>query len=509
MRRHAWLLIVLAVLGGAIGYGVASLQDDEFESSATLLFRDRQLAAIVGDGIVPDGGDPVRRAATNVDLVSSNEVARRTQAALGDQEALGDLTDRVSIASEGNSDLVVITARDTVPARAARVANTWAVQYIEFRREADQREIQRTVELINRRLASLPELQRIGPEGQALRQQRDQLEIASSLQTGNAEVVERARPSSSPVAPRPKLSAFVGGLVGLLVAGLGIVVIERLDRRLDDAGSLEREYGLPLLGQVPRSARLQPPQRGKPPRQTIPGVGAAEGPGAAAPVATLGDLTPEGREAFRVLRTGIAYAGVDRDVRSILVTSAGPGEGKTSVSLNLGRAYSEAGSRTLVLDTDLRRSTMAEVLGVPGTKGLAQVLIGEARLEGVLHRVHTGPKGRSGRVGHLDVICAGANPPNPQELLEGRLMEGILDGLLEKYDTVIADTTPVVGLGDPVALMRRLDAVLIVSRIKLTTTSQIRDLRARLDLLGVRPVGLVVNGVRKTGTYYSDLDRGR
>ena len=277
---------------------------------------------------------------------------------------------------------------------------------------------------MDQRLAALPPDRLAGAEGQGLRRQRDELAVAASLQRAGVEVAQRAREATSPVSPRPLRAALIGGLAGLAIALVLALLAQRLDRRVADADAAAALHGLPLLGRIPKSPGLSEP------------APAADGGPSLPPLAT------NEADAFRVLRTSISYPDVPRRIGSVLITSAVSGEGKTTVALNLARAYSESGARTLLIEGDLRRPVLSERLAVPAEPGLADVLRAEATLEAATRRIALDAGNGSGRGAHLDIVVAGAAAPNPQTLLEGKRMSRLLEELEDRYEMVVVDGAP-------------------------------------------------------------------
>ena len=338
---------------------------------------------------------------------------------------------------------------------------------------------------MDQRLAALPPKRLAGAEGQALRRQRDELAVAASLERTEVEVAQRAREATAPVSPRPLRAALIGGLAGLAIALVLTLLAHRLDRRIADPDAAAALYGLPLLGQIPKAAA-----------PTTPLPAATGGP-------VLPPLAAAETDAFRVLRTSISYPDVERRIGSVLVTSAVSGEGKTTVALNLARAYAESGARTLLIEGDLRRPVLSERLAVAAEPGLADVLRAEARLESATRRIALDPGDDFGRGAQLDVVVAGVPASNPQTLLEGKRMSRLLEGLGEHYDMVVVDGAPGLGVSDAAPLMREVGAVLVVSRVGRTQIHESQALRDRLELLRVRPLGVVANGVSRRARHYS------
>ncbi|MFL5779856.1 MAG: YveK family protein, partial [Thermoleophilaceae bacterium] len=339
------LLTVVVCAGAAAAYSLT--RPTEYTSTAVLLFRTPDFNQSFLPGTQPtSASDPTREAATNLKLVSLSVVADRTAKQLGGTETGSDLAGKVAITEEGQSDLVGIAVTDRSKTRAARIANAFAQQFIIFRRDADRAKVSQALDVSRKEFAAMDGTSKAGIQGRLLRQRINQLETLQALQTGNAELVQPATPPSSPSSPKPLKDTAIAAILGLLL-GVGLAfLIDRLDRRLRDPKDVEDIVQRPVLGAIPRSRVLQRARIGQ---EALP-------PGEA--------------EAFRMLRANLRYFNVDRDIRSVLVTSAAPGDGKSTVSSNLALAASEAGTRTLLLEADLRHPTLARLMGLRSTPGL-------------------------------------------------------------------------------------------------------------------------------------------
>jgi len=208
-------------------------------SLASLLFRDPRLSESVFEApVARPYADPNREAQTNLQLVSLDVVADRTAKRLGALSG-DDVSDKVEVISEGQSDVVSIQATEPEPARAARLANVFADEYRRFRREADRSKVRDAQLLLERKLESLSRSERNGMRGRSLEDRAEQLEVLTALQTGNVELVQTAEPPSSPSSPEPVRNTALGGALGLLL-GLGLAfLLERLDRRVKTPEELE------------------------------------------------------------------------------------------------------------------------------------------------------------------------------------------------------------------------------------------------------------------------------
>jgi receptor protein-tyrosine kinase len=395
----------------------------------------------------------------------------------------------VTIGSGGLADVVSITATDPKPAFAPRLANTFAEQYIAFRRSADRSKVNDALRLVQRQLRD-PAL----AGRRNLQNRAEELRILASLQTGNAELVQRASVPSSPSSPNVFRNTLLAGVVGLLL-GVGLAFLfDRLDRRLRDPREIEGIFGRPILGTIPRSRSLA---------ERAPSTGAVSSADA---------------EAFRMLRANLRYFNVDHEIRSLVVTSSAPGDGKTTVAWNLAAAGASAGKRSLLIEADLRRPRVAEGRGISPGPGLSHVLAGQGSLSSVIQHVKL--SGGNGDVpsGTLDVVVAGALPPNPTDLIESDRMRQVIHEAEESYDLVVLDTPPTSVVSDAIPLLREVSGVIVVVRLGKSARESVHQLRNQLRNLNAPTLGVVINAVSRgagegygyaidyTGSYLDDED---
>jgi len=191
---------------------------------------------------------------------------------------------------------------------------------------------------------------------------------------------------------------------------------------------------------------------------------------------------------------------VDREVRSLLVVSAAPGDGKTTIARNLAQASQEMGSRTLLLEADLRRPTIATHYHVDSAPGLSELLVGAVGVEGAIRSIPiaTRVNGSTTKVS-LDLLGAGHPPPNPAELLESRAMADLIVWAAEHYELVVIDTPPVAVVSDAIPLLRKVDGVVVVSQLGKNTRDAASLLRERLVGVNAPLLGVIANGVKTKG----------
>jgi succinoglycan biosynthesis transport protein ExoP len=457
--RDRWWVIALAVVACVgVSLVLALSSDDEYEATSRLLFRDPGLStAVTGTSVFTPSTDPQRDAATNVELVRSTEVARRVVEDLGLNETPEQLLDSVTISAEENADIVEITARDTNPELAAAIANSFAEQYVRFRQQSDRAKVREGERLLTNRIESTSpdSAERLELEA-ALRQ----LVLLESVQTGNAEVTDQAEVPSSPVSPRPARDAILGVIFGL-VLGCGLaLLLDLLDRRVKSVEEFERRYGVTTLATIPQRAFE----------------------------ASTADQRLAAAEPYRILRSAIDYRSSWSPIRNLLVTSAAPGEGKTTVAVNLARAAAVGGQSVILVEADLRRPSFSQHFDIGNAvRGLSTALARDVPPKRMLHSAETET---------LRVLPSGMPPPNPSELIRSSRMEVVLGQLDEIADLVIIDSSPLLPVADAQSLLGRgqVDACLVVARAYRTTRQDIRRARSILQQHGVTPIGLVVCG---------------
>lgn len=281
-------------------------------------------------------------------------------------------------------------------------------------------------------------------------------------------VIHPAQVPSAPVKPNRVLNIGLGLIVGLLV-GVGVAVLrEVLDNTVKGPTDFET-LGVAVLGLVPFDKRT--------PRT---------------PIAFRSDPHSARSEAYRQLRTNLQFVDVDNPPRIIAVTSAVPGEGKTTTAINLASALAEAGSRVCLIEADLRRPSVASALGLVADVGFTTAVIGKAPITSVLQN--------AGR--NLAVLTSGPIPPNPSELLISRHARQVILDLADNVDFAIIDTPPLLPVTDGAELATLADATLLVHRAGKTTRDQAMRSVQALEKVGKRPVGAILNMITRSAGKY-------
>jgi capsular exopolysaccharide synthesis family protein len=277
-----------------------------------------------------------------------------------------------------------------------------------------------------------------------------------------------------PFSPNTKLIAAIGAALGFVLGLAWAVLRELVDTRIRSQKDVEMITDSPLLAEIART-----------PRERM--------------IAEVVRTSPNGAtaESFRALCTGLAFADVDRKVSAAVVTSAMPGEGKTSVAVGLALSLSESMGRVLLVDADLRRPSVAAHTGLDGSVGLTTVLLGDASIDEAV---------QSWGAPGLDVLVAGAVPPNPNQLLASDTMRATLTELKDRYDFVVIDTSPLIPVTDALWLVHETDGAIVVARTKKTRRPQLAKAMGTLGSIGARVLGVVINDVkaRSAETAYTE-----
>jgi capsular exopolysaccharide synthesis family protein len=430
--RKRWWLVAGAVVIALAGAGVVTaLTPPRYQASVTF-FVSTQTRGGITDAYQGDLFSK-QRVKSYVDLLTSDRLATMVAAEQPGWSAV-DIQGRIGARAIPDTVLLQATVTDRDRARALRLTEVLATQFAA---------LVRTLET---------------PPG-------------ATVATVRVEVIAGPKLAGAPVAPTPVRTAGLALLLGL-VAGVGAAALrEAMDTTVKSANHLTELVSAPVLSTVPFDARAK-----------------------TAPLIVEGSSRSSRAEALRQLRTNLHFVNVDRPVKTLVVTSGVPSEGKSTTACNLAIVLAEAGKRVVLVDADLRRPRLAHYLGLEGAVGLTNVLAGQVRLDAALQEW-----GSSG----VFVLPSGSIPPNPSELLGSRNMAETLETLGGGFDIVIIDTPPLLPVTDAAVLASTVDGSVLVSRCGKTSASQARSAAAALEAVGARLLGCVLNmsPSRGTGVY--------
>jgi capsular exopolysaccharide synthesis family protein len=468
-------IVACALIVPAVALGLALRAEKQYSATASLFFQDLHLDPnTTQSSAIAASPDPERQAASNLTLASLRAISVRTARALGIGLTPDQIRSRVTVSASGKSDVAQVTATDGDPRRAARIANTYAREYIAFRRDNDQATLAQPIARLKAQLNSLPQAESTSAQAADLRQRLRYLTTLNDLQTGNAELVQPASVPDHPSSPRPVRDALIGLVLGIFLGIALAFLIDLIDRRLRDEDEIEQIFSLPVLGEVPESRSFR-----------------SSG--------SKGEADPAALEAVRTIYANLRYFNATAPLRSLMITSAHAEEGKTTVSWQLALAAAANGDRVLLVDADLRRATGGP-MPRSGRAGLSLVLVGHDLAHNIIPA--TALHGSESLPPTLDLLPAGPQPPNPQQLLRSARIKSLLAQATDGYDLVIVDTPPIGAVSDAVALVPEVDGLVIVARIGTTRRDRATALAKQLDKLAAPTLGVVINSTSTAPPLY-------
>lgn len=339
----------------------------------------------------------------------------------------------------------------------------------------------RKVPTMERKLVQIKRDQNVQEQLYAfLLQKREEASLTLASNIEDSRTIVKAR-SVDQLSPKPKLAWAVAIFMGLLLP-VGIISIKDfLNNRIGDQAQVQEKSNLPLLGSISHVRKMNSP--------------VVVNPGSRSIVA----------EQIRNIRTAIGFAGRNREVKTILVTSFQPGDGKSFISLNLAAAYALLNKRTVLLEFDLRKPRISKMLDIEAKNGISSILAGKEKPEGLLIEL-------PGYNSNLFVLPAGYLPPNPAELISGNNMKNLMRMLQENFDVIIIDTPPFSLVTDASLLQRHADISLVVLRQGHTAKDVYPELKLHTERNPEAPMYLLLNDVGKKRRYqdgYSSYKYGK
>jgi non-specific protein-tyrosine kinase len=487
-----WLprLVAGAIVSAIAAFGVSSVQPRMYEANATLIVG-QALQALNPD--VNQLTVSQRLSATYAAVATKRPTLEAVIARMHLDQTPEELLKHVRATVPPDSTLLTITAEDPSPDRAAAIANTLselliasspAIQGVQAdlqesiraqltatleQIEGAQAEVERISGLESPRPADLASLETLQGRLVTLRSTYAALVSASAQSASNLlTLIEPAVAPATPSSPRILLNTALAALIGLLLVAVIAAIVEYLDDGVKSAEDVHDLVGLSTLGTVARMSI----DRGRPDFYRL---------------ATL--ITPRSgvAEAYRILRSNIEFASVDAPIRTLVVTSARPLEGKTVSAANLAVAFAQAERKTILVDADLRQPSVHNMFGIGNEDGLTTMLRDDT--------VTVAAVAKATEQANLRIVTAGPLPPNPAELLGSQRMRKTIDKLAAAADIVIFDTPPVQVVIDAAVLSSFLDAAILVVDAGRSRRGAVREAREALARANAKVLGVILNRV--------------
>src|SRR5450631_4181833 len=495
VRRWAIPVVLITLVGGVVADAVTRRITPTYEAQATVLVVAGPQQAGANAGVSLSNDQVTQTAAS---LMTEPPILQRVIDELNLNTTTELLSRRVTAIPITNAQLVNVAVQDPNAALATRIANTLSSDFVDqVTQQNDQRvkaagaayqdQITTLTSLVNNevnQLAKAPRTQdttgisaEITANSALLTTVRAQYSAFQATQAENLETVSIAAPAAQPTQPAsPKLAinlAF-GLLAGLLVA-LGIAALaEYLDQGLDSEEDVRERLGVPCLAIVPR---FNPRQGSRADRRH----------------------EERARASYRRLRTNLLFSELDTPLKTIVITSARPGEGKTRTASNLAVSLASSEKSVLLIDADMHRPNQHRVFHKPITQGLSEMLLEASPTH---HPVLNGRHETT--YANLSVLTSGVLPPNPSELLASRRTRLVIHGLEKQRDLLIVDTPPAQALTDALSVAAHSSGVILVVESGKTNAAQARAVIDSLRSVGARVLGVVLNKAkdRQLASYY-------
>ena len=429
--RKNWVLILVSTLiitGAAAAWSM--IQTPKYQATSQLYVSVRTGDASVGD--LSQGTNFVRSAVTSyVDVVGTAIVMDQVSEELGGALSPAELASAVSASSPTNTVLINISATDSDPEQAALIANTTSAVFADVVTNQLERP----------------------SEGAPARVQVD--------------VVQPAQVPGGAISPNVTRNLALGFMLGLML-GLGLAVLRSvLDTKIRTRQDVASITDDPVLGRIV----FDPDSTTR-------------------PLLVQDDPTSPRAEAFRAFRTNLQFLKVEGNPRSFVFTSAGPGEGKSTTAANLAIAIAQAGSTVCLVDGDLRKPRVADLMGVEGAVGVTDILIGRVTLAEAL---------QGWGQPNLVVLPAGHRPPNPSELLGSQEMGDLISNLRAQFDYVIIDAPPVLVVTDAALIAKDVGGALMVTAVGTARKEALADSLTTMERIDARVLGIVMTMVPTKG----------
>jgi polysaccharide biosynthesis transport protein len=481
LRRRKWIILQLLLLAPLVALLLSLQQSPEYQAAAGVLL-DLNPGDSLSQRSAAPAEDPARVVQNHAQLAASLPVARRvvsvTRPAFG---SAGELLDHSTVATNEGLDLLTMSVRHSSRPTAVAVANAYADQFVQYLRSTQAEAHRKALTSVQARLAKLRRQGLRGPIYKSLRTTEQQLEVLGALGATNASVIPVAH-GAAKVQPRPVRSIALGLGVGLLLGLAAAFLWEAVDSRIRSEDEVADLLGLPLLGRI----REQPRSRGH-------------------DVAMLTAPNSSHAESYRILRVALDSLNRDVGARTLMVTSAIDGEGKSTTAANLAVAHARSGSRVILIELDLRYPSLDQLFALEGRAGVTDVALGHVSLDEALAEVPLSPSGTNGDgayPGSLHVLPAGPVSPELREMVLVHSSSDLLSALTSRADVVLIDAPPIVPVVDAQALASNVDRLLVVVRWSFARRRTLKELRRTLDVSGAPPVGFVlVAGTDTTAPY--------
>jgi polysaccharide biosynthesis transport protein len=486
-----WLIALAAIIAGGASYLISKRMTPFYQSSTTVLVNAAPASKVSDYNSVMMSE---QLTSTYAQMMSKDAVLNQVAKQIGLSNPPDQIKKWITVTPVRDTQLIQVVVETTDPELSAKIANSIVdvfatqIQDIQTQRfsqsksalETQLTDYEKQITDMTSDIAKTDtsdEKDRLNEKITQYRgmysnllQSYEQIRLSEAQSVSTVVQVESAVANLVPVKPKVTQNTLLAAVVGILLAAGLIFVREAFDDTVKTPDDISRKYKLPVLGVI---------------------IHHSSDPDA--PIALTSPRSPV-TEAYRTLRTNLGYTSVDRRLSTIMVTSAEPGEGKSTITSNLGVVMAQNGKRVIALDCDLRHPCLHTNFGLNNRQGMSTLLSQNSEATTDI----CNPTKEKG----LYVITTGPIPPNPAELMGSQKLQSILKWMKETTDIILVDTPPVLAVSDAVILAPSLDGVVLVVRPGKTRHGALKQAIEQLQLVNARILGVVLNDVITRGKAY-------
>ena len=458
LLSHIWLIIVITVLGAGAAFGISKfLLPLQYSSHITMYVQSYT-------GITENANS-----ANNIS--NSKQLVNTYMEVLKDDAVMNAVAEKLSKQFEENVLSQNFTINDSGKITPASIRSCLAISSVT---DTSAVKVNATAKNAEVAAAICNDLTQVAPQY-----------VEEAVGVGSINTIDTAKVYNTPVAPNTMKNTVIGAVAGFMLIVLIIFLIDFFDNTIKDTDALGKKYNKAIIGDIQAFGDSKKKRDADDVHLKL----------------TDKDAPFHIIESYKSIRTNLSFALSTVEKKTFVVSSANPGEGKSTTSANIAIAIAQSGSHVLLIDADMRKSVQHKIFELVNKKGLSTAV----------SKMHTPDECIQKNVmENLDVMTAGPIPPNPSELLASEMMEQMLNELSEKYDAILIDTPPVNVVTDAMELAKSVSGIVLVVRYGRTTDEDVDNVFKRVELANMNLLGFILNGVKsKHAGYYSKYGKGK
>lgn len=459
LLSHIWLILVITVIGGGAAFCFSKfVLPLEYSSHITMYVQ-----SYTG---ITENNDSVNN------ISNSKQLVNTYMEVLKDDAVMNAVGDKLTTQFDGDVLAQNFSITDSGRITPASIRSCLAISSV-----TDTSAVKVTATAKNAEVAAAicNDLTKVAPQY-----------VEEAVGVGSINTIDTAKIYNTPVAPNIMKNTVLGAAAAFMLIVLIIFIIDFFDNTIKDTDSLGQKYKKPIIGDIQAFGDSKKKKDADEDDH----------------VKLTDKETPfHIIESYKSIRTNLTFALSTVEKKVFVVSSANPGEGKSTTSANIAIAMAQGGNKVLLIDADMRKSVQHKVFELVNKKGLSTAV----------SKMHTPDECiQKDVMENLDIMTAGPIPPNPSELLASDAMAKMLNNLSEKYDVILIDTPPVNVVTDAMELAKNISGIVLVVRYGRTTEEDVENVFKRVELANMNLLGFILNGVRSKGSgYYSKYNKGK